>query len=141
MLGLFQGRKLAATAERLKHVTEQVIGQYLHLPGPDLEAHLERDLGKDAVYADRVEVLFRVPSEPNFRFCIDMGGLAGTIADRSVAVFGEGLFQGFLLSAGGRGKWVCSATDSLQFRATRQAKGLAQVFERRFGVIDTSWLG
>lgn len=133
MFGFLIGSEVNDYAIQLKTFAEIAIKKYAGLSRQERTDAIRKDFPKSH-YIDSHQTNFVFDEIKEFQFSFD--GSPVNKDSYCLTAFGHGKYAGFMLQIID-GKWHCSVSDGLAYRATGGAKKLAQIMEKKFDVRNT----
>ncbi len=134
MFGFLIGGEVNDDAVKLKTFTDMALNKYGNLPTDELGPAIKGDFDKDCYHIDMYTVNFRFKEIEEFLFSLESRAEEGKA--RTLTVFGNRKYAGFMLQVVDGENWHCSVSDGIGYRATGGAKKLAPIMKKKFGIRD-----
>jgi hypothetical protein len=125
---LSAGEEVSDVAATLTKLTDMVVKKYVSLPHNQLAQAISHDFNGKSCHIDAHGVSFVFAELPDFQFNL----LTADSSRYGFWVAGRRQYAGFLLDVNGS-DWDCSANDGISYRATVEAKKLAEVMGKKYG--------
>ena len=120
-------------AIRLMGLTDVVLTRYLSMSESDLKAALSSDFPSGNYGFDLDAATFVFPKLSEFYFTI-----SENCGSKSLCITGRRQYGGFTLFVPARGYWHCVAIERTSRSEPSEAKALAQLLEKKFGIRNLS---